>query len=81
MEMEGIDAKGDTPSKRVMYLLVLLKTLKVFNEGFCIINVGIAHVCFSFRCTHNYIVGSFSLKYDQKHLGFLTRLFPMTLLI
>ena len=46
--------------------------MKVLIEGFCVINVRIAHISSNFQCGYTYVVCSSSSTYDQKHFGFST---------
>ena len=58
MESDGIDSNGDTPSKSYFSFRYAKDAVKLIIEGFCFINVRIAHFSSSFHCGYTYIVCS-----------------------
>ena len=82
MESEGIDSNGDTPSKRVIFLLGMLKTLWKWLLRDSALPMSELHTLVPvFNVGTPILSVLFSLTYVQKHFGFSTRLLPMILLI
>ena len=82
MLSEGIDSKGDTPSKIVIFPLGILRTLRK-----CLLMASASSMLELHTIVQVLNVGTpilsvlFSLTYHQKHFGFSTMLLPMILII
>ena len=82
MESEGIDSKGDTPSKRVIFLLGLLKMLQKCLLRASALSMSELHTLVPvFNAGTPMLSVLLSLTYDQKHFSFHLISFPMILLI